>query len=145
MRGILKRASVVFHPVSEPQKKIALDKEQDLTPHASVSNGPSVTTSTDQNTGTGDVTREVRTGPTQDVTRTSSIDDVGDDVAMRGDKVDEYRAEHPSSSGSDSRKRIATKREPCEVRDEQSSITEQHGARRISPRKRHWTETVRKQ
>ena len=29
MRGILKRASVVCHPESEPQKKIALDTEQD--------------------------------------------------------------------------------------------------------------------
>ena len=37
MRGILKRASVVCHPESEPQKKIALDTEQDSTPHPSVS------------------------------------------------------------------------------------------------------------
>ena len=40
MRGILKRASVVCHPESEPQKKIALDTEQD-SPHPSVSNGGS--------------------------------------------------------------------------------------------------------
>ena len=37
-----------------------------------------VTTSADQNTGTGDVTRKVRTGPTHDVTRASSSDDIGD-------------------------------------------------------------------
>ena len=39
IRGILKRASVVCHPESEPQKKIALDSEQDSTPHPSVSYG----------------------------------------------------------------------------------------------------------
>ena len=67
-----------------------LDTEQDLTPHPSFSYGgssasgsqPSVTTSTDQNTGTVDVTREVRTGFTQDVTRASSSDDIGDDVLV---------------------------------------------------------------
>ena len=82
------------HPESEPQKKIALDTGQDSTPHTSVTYGgssasgaqPCVTTSTDQITGTGDATSEVRTGPTQDVTRTSSSDDIGGDVVMRGDK-----------------------------------------------------------
>ena len=39
IRGILKRASVVCHPKSEPQKKIALDTEQDSTPHPSFSHG----------------------------------------------------------------------------------------------------------
>ena len=61
-RGILKRASVVSHREPEPRKKIALDTEQDSTPYPSVSYGgssasgtqPSTTTSTDQNTGTGD-------------------------------------------------------------------------------------------
>ena len=88
--------------------------------------------STDQNTGTGDVTREARTGPAQDVTRASSSDDIGDDVVMRGDSVDENRAEHPSSPGSDSRRRTTTKREPREVRDARTSVTEQHDPRRIS-------------
>ena len=86
MRSILKRDSVVCHPESELQRKIALDTEQDSTP---------------QNTSTGDVRREVRTGLTQDVTRTSSSHDIGDDVVMRGDSVDESRAEHPSSAGLD--------------------------------------------
>ena len=84
-------------PESEPQKEIALHTEQNSTPRTSVTNGrssaggaqPSVTTSTDQNTGTGDVSREVRTGFLQDVTRRSSNDDMGDDVVMRGDNVDE--------------------------------------------------------
>ena len=69
VRGILERTSVVCHPESEPQKRISLDTEQDSTPHPSVSYGGSsasgaqlsVITSTDQNTGTSDVTREVRT------------------------------------------------------------------------------------
>ena len=39
VRGTLKGASVVCHPESEPQKKIALDTDQDLTPHNSVSCG----------------------------------------------------------------------------------------------------------
>ena len=69
VRGIPKRAGGVCHPES------ALDTEQDSTPHPSVSYGrlsasgaqPSVTTSSDQTTGTGDATSEVRIGPTQDV------------------------------------------------------------------------------
>ena len=107
MRCIRKRTSVVCHPEPEPQEKIALDTEQDSTPHPSVAYGgssasgaqPSVTKSTDQNTSTGDVTRDVRTGPTLDVTRASSNDHIGDDVVMREDNADENRAEHPSSSG----------------------------------------------
>ena len=54
---------------------------------------PSITTSTDQNTGTGDVTRGTRTGPTQDVTRATNSDDIGDDVVMKGDSADENRAQ----------------------------------------------------
>ena len=95
----------------------------------------------------GDVTREARTGPAQDVTRVSSSDDTGDDVSMREDNADE----HPSSSGSDSRRRITTKREPREVRDAPTSVTEQHVPRRISgktslstqpwlPHGEHWTD-----
>ena len=42
------------------------------------------------------------------MTRTSSTDDIGDDVVMRGCNAHENRAEHPSSSGSDIRKREAT-------------------------------------
>ena len=93
---------------------------------------PSITTSTDQNTVTGHVTREARTRPTQDVTRANKSDDIGDDVVMTEDNADENRAEHPSSSGSDSKRRSTTKREPCEVRDAQTSVTEQHVPRRIS-------------
>ena len=111
---------------------MALDTELDSTPHPSVSYGgssasgarPSSTTSTDQNTGTSDVTREVKTGLTQDVTRASSSDD--DNVVMRKENADQIRAEHPSSSGSDSRRRITTKREPRAVRDAETSVTEQH-------------------
>ena len=109
-RDMLKRASVVCHPESEPpelQKKIPLYTAQASPPHTSVSYGgssgsgahPCVAISTDQNTGTGGVTREVRTGPAQDVTRTSSNDDIGDDVVMRENHADENRAEHWSSSG----------------------------------------------
>ena len=101
---------------------------------------PDVTTIADQNTGTGDVTRDVRTGPTQDVTRTSSTDDIGVDVVTREGNADEYRVEHPSSLGSDIR-RITTKRGPREVRDEQKR---RHQSTQLQlPHKRHWTDTVR--
>ena len=78
------------------------------------------------------MTSEVRTGLAQDVTRTSSRDDIGDDVVMKEDNTDENRAEHPSSSGSDGRRSITTKREPREVRGAQTIVTEQHVLRRIS-------------
>ena len=87
--------------------------------------------STHQNTGTSDATREAITAPTQDVTRAGSKDDIGDDVAMEGDSADQRSAGHPSPSGADSRRRIPTRTEPREVRDEQSSTTEQHVPRRI--------------
>ena len=114
VRGILKSASVVCHPESESQKKIARDTEQDPIPHPSVPHGgssasrarPSITTSADLNT---DMTREARPGPASDVTRAS-----GEDHA-----------------GGDSRRRITTKWEPREVRDERSSTTVQHVPRRI--------------
>ena len=48
------------------------------------------------------------------------------------DGADENSRGHPSSVGPDGRRRIATKREPREVRDERTSITEQHVPRRIS-------------
>ena len=61
MRDILKRASIVCHPESELQK-IAVHTEDSI-PYPSVTYGgsasgaqPGGTTSTDQNTGTDDVT-----------------------------------------------------------------------------------------
>ena len=67
-RGTLKRASVVCHHESKAQKKIALDTEQDSIPHPSVSYGGSSasgarhsdTASNDPNSGTTDMTREMR-------------------------------------------------------------------------------------
>ena len=41
MRVILKRAGVVCHPESEPQKEIALDTDQHSPPHTSVTYGGS--------------------------------------------------------------------------------------------------------
>ena len=110
MRGTLKRASVVCHPGQNLRRKLHW-----TTPRPSVSYGgssasgarPGITTSTDQNT---------------DVTRTSS--EHHSDVAMRGDGAHENSGGHPSSAPPDSRRRITTKREPREVREEQSSTTE---------------------
>ena len=119
MRGILKRASVVCHPESESRKKIAMDIEQDPIPHPSVLHGGSsasgarhsIATSADLNT---DMTRVVRSGPAPDVTRAIGEDHAGGDVVMSENEND---GGHPSSEGSDSRRRITTKREPREVRD----------------------------
>ena len=93
-KGILKRASVVCHPESEPQKQTALDTEQDSTPHPSVSHGgssvssarPSAATRTPQDAEMSDVTRG--TGPelAQGVIQPSSSDG---DVAMEGEKAEE--------------------------------------------------------
>ena len=77
---------------------------------------PSITTSTDQNT---------------DVTRASSEDYIGSDVAVEGDSADEHSAGHRNPAGPHSRRRITTKRGPREVRDEQSSTTEQRVPRSI--------------
>ena len=43
----------------------------------------------------------------------------------------ESSAEHPNPSGSDGRRRITTKREPREVRDEQPTVIEQHVPKKI--------------
>ena len=113
--------------------------EQESTPRPSFSNGgssasgtrPNTATKTAQDTYTSDLTRG--TGPelAQGVIQPSSSDDAGDDVAMDGESVDEHSAGHSNTSGSDSRRRITTKREPREAMDEQSIATEQHVPRRI--------------
>ena len=62
VRGMLKMASVVCHPESQSQKKIAMDTEENPIPHPSVSHEgssasgtrPSITTSANLNT---DMTR----------------------------------------------------------------------------------------
>ena len=117
-------ASVVCHPESESQKKIALNTEQDSIPHPPVPHGgspasdarPSATTSTDQNASTSDVSR-------------ASKEHIGGDFAMEGDSADESSAGDPNPSGSDCRRGITTKRGP--VGDEKTSTTEQHAPRRI--------------
>ena len=110
VRGILKRAGATCHPESESQKKIALDTEQESS--SASGTRPSTATRTAQDTDTSDVTRG--TGPelAQGVIQPSSSDDTGDDVAMEGESADENSAGHSNPSGSDSRRRITTKREP---------------------------------
>ena len=148
MRGIVKRTCVVFHPESESQKKIAIYTEQDPKPHPAVSHGGSSASGTRLSIATGvelntDTTREVRARPAPDVTRAS-----GEDVVMR---EDENNGGQPSSEGSDSRRRITTRREPREVRDERSRTArseEDLGLANklwLSPRKRHWMLPVRNQ
>ena len=62
----------------------------------------------------------------------SSNDDPDDDVAMEGENADERSAKDSNPSGPDSRRRITTKREPRETRDEQPTVTSQHVPRRMS-------------
>ena len=125
MRGILKRASVVRHPESESQKRIALDTAgSDTTPSCLTRRiiGVRCTTQrhhTDQGTGTSDAARA------------NSEEHIDGDVAMGGDSADDNSARQPTPSGSDSRRRITAKRETREVRVEQSSTTEQHVPRRL--------------
>ena len=73
------------------------------------------------------------TGPelAQGVIQPSSSDDTGDGVAMEEENVDERSAGDSSPSGPDSRRRITTKREPLEARDEQSTVSGQHVPRRM--------------
>ena len=141
VRGILKRASATCHPESESQKKIALDTEQESTPRPSVSYGgssasgtrPSTATRTAQDADTIDATRG--TGPelAQGVIQPSSSDDNGDDVAMEGENAGERSAFDSNPSGPDSRRRITTKREPREARDEQPPVAGQHVPRKTTP------------
>ena len=51
---------------------------------------------------------------------------------MEGENADERSATDSNPSGPDSRRRIMTKREPREARDEQSTVTRQHVPRRTS-------------
>ena len=79
---------------------------------------PSAISIADQGTGTSD---EARAG---------SEEHNDDDVAMDGDGADDDSARQPKS-GSDSRRKITTKREPREDRVEQSGTAEQHVPRRL--------------
>ena len=77
------------------------------------------------------MTREGGVGPTQSAARASGNDDLGDDVVMREYSADDDRAGQPSLTGSDIKRRIATKM-PREDTDVRTSTTEQHVPRRIS-------------
>ena len=162
MRGILKRASATCHPESEPQKKIALDTEQDSTPNPSVSHGgssapgtrPSITTSTDQNTGTGDVTREVTAGPALDVTRTGSENHIGGDVAMMGDgAVGDTGARRGQKAGEESQRMENHVKSTMRKRTSLSNTFQAESRRKRRcrstqlqlPHKRHWTDTAKRQ
>ena len=120
-------------------------KKLRLTPHPSISyagsSAPGAPPSADQDTGTGGVTSEARTRPREDVGCDSRKDHTGGDVAMRGNSADENSAEHRSSSGSDSRRRITTQRGPRKVRQAQTSVTEQLVPKRISAEKRRCRST----
>ena len=121
IRGTPKRASIICHPESEPQKKIALDTEQESTPHPSVSSGGSAASGTQpSNTISTDHRREKRA---QDLRRYDS---------SKQQRPPNYSNFGLSASRTDSRSIIIMKMELREVRDTQTSVTEQHVARSIS-------------
>ena len=62
----------------------------------------------------------------------SSGDDNGDDVAVEEENAGERSAGDSNPSGADNRRRITTKREPREARDEQPTDAGQHVPRRMS-------------
>ena len=148
-----------IHPESESQKKIARDTEQDPIPHHSVSHGgssasgtrPSTTASADLNT---DMTREARAGPSPDMTRANGEDHAGGDVVTR---EDENSGGHPSSEGrtadeGSQRRGNHVKSEMSDRAPPKSTFRGGSWERRrlanklwLSPRKRHWTDPVRKQ
>ena len=119
MRGKPKRATVVCHPVSHGGSSASGTR-------------PTTATRTVQDTDTSDVTRG--TGPelAQGVIQPSSSDDTGDAVAMEGENADETSAGDSNPSEPYSRRRITTKREPREARDEQSAVTGLHVPRWMS-------------
>ena len=69
---------------------------------------------------------------TQGMTQPISSDDTGGDPVMEGETADEGGAGDSNPSGPDSRRRITTKREPWEARDERATVTGQHVPRRMS-------------
>ena len=66
-----------------------------------------------------------------DVARAGSEEHNDDGVAMDGDCADDDSARHQNPSGSDSRRRVITKREPRDVRVERSGTTDQDVPRRL--------------
>ena len=132
VRGILKRASTACHPESESQKKIALDTARlDALPLSLIRRIISIRNET-RDADTSEVT--IVTGPevAQGMIQPSSSDDTGGDAVMEGENADERSATDSNPSGPDSRRRVMTKREPREARDEQSTVTRQHVPRRMS-------------
>ena len=149
VRGKLKRASAACHPESESQKKIALVPSVSYAGSSASGTRPCITARTAQDTD----------GPelAQGEIQPSRSGDTGDDVAMEGENADERDAGHLNPSGPDRRRRITTKREPREARDEQSIAASQRTSRGgcqgrrprrvmrwLSPRKRHRTGPVGK-
>ena len=130
MRGILKRASAACHPESESSKENCTGHRArlDATPLSLKRRIISIRYTTKHHHKDCTGRRHEwcdETGPelAQGVIQPSSSGDTGDDVAMEGENADERGAGHLNPSGPDSRRRITTKREPREARDEQSIAT----------------------
>ena len=138
MRGILKRdqcrlssrvrVSEKLHWTQSRTRHHALQSHTE--DHQHQVHNPGLTTSTDRNTGTSDATREVRTGPTQDVTRASSNDDIGDDVCDEGKTVQTKtgpKVRRGQTAGEESQRRGNHAKSEMS----KSSTTEQHITRRV--------------
>ena len=78
------------------------------------------------------MTRGTRPELARGATHPSGSDGTGDDVVMEAENEGERSAGDSNPSGPDSRRRITTKREPREARDEQSTVTSLLVPRRMS-------------
>ena len=113
MRGTLKRTSV-GHPESESRKKVALDTEQDLTttsfslPRRIIS----IRCTTQRHHKHRPERQHERRDERGENKTHKQQGSRGGGVAMEGNSEDENSPRHPNPSGSDSRRRITTKREP---------------------------------
>ena len=139
VKGILKRVSAACHPKSESQKESCIGHRAGIDatpPHSHAEDHQHRYTTkhhkeTAQDTDTSDVSRG--TGPelAQGVIQPRSSDDTGM-WRWRRENADERGAGHLNPSRPDSRRKITTKREPREARDEQSIATSQQVPRRMS-------------
>ena len=125
-------------PSQNLKKKIALRAGLDTTSPSVSHRGspasgtrPSTITGAAQDTGTTDVTGEIRPELAQGKTQPSGSDDTRGNVGMEEENGDECSTGHPNPSRSNSIRRITTERQPREARDEQSTATEQHVPRRM--------------
>ena len=150
MRGILKRSTLVT-PESESQKRVALDTEQDSTPRTTVLYGgssasgvrPSATTSTDQNASTNDATRArntlVATSRWRETVQAKTVEVTRAQWSQTAEGGSQRNENHVKSGMSTQAPLNSTFREGSSGRRRREDVL------LLSPRRRHWRGSVRRQ